>query len=207
MKVTTPNTVREEMLWYLQKRIASTRYIAKNAVLRVVKSDIQAQKMRPTPFPTLITPTRPAAAAALALPISWKMGAACETIDNPAMVFTDINMQIAHHCHVLNASPRVKSRSHRCEICFADGVQPCGAQPSGGFCMNEPAATAMIPYAIPRYANVGINPTCRISHPPARAKHTNPAPNPPTAIPVMNPRRAGNNFASTLIRTSETKPS
>src|SRR5258706_11689567 len=127
------------------------------------------------------------------------MGAAWETIDNPAMVFTDINMQIAHHCHVLNASPRVKSRSHRCEICFADGVHPSGVQPSGGFCMNEPAATAMIPYAIPRYANVGINPTCRISHPAAGAEKSDPLPNPAPAIPVIEPPPPGNQFTRTGI--------
>src|SRR5258708_36995112 len=115
------------------------------------------------------------------------------------MVLSAIHMRTAHRCHVLNASPRVKSRSHRCEMCFADGVQPSGVQPSGGFRMNEPAATAMIPDAIPRYANVGINPTCRISHPAAGPENNDPAPNPAAAIPVLKPRRPGNHFTSTLI--------
>src|SRR3984893_8641955 len=135
------------------------------------------------------------------------MGAAWETIDNPAIVLTDMSKQIAHHCQVLKAWPRVKSRSDRCEICFADGVQPSGAHPSGGVCMNETAATAMIPYAIPRYAKVGSNPTCRISHPAAGAENNDPAPNPATAMPVMSPRRSGNHFTRTVIGTIYPMPS
>src|ERR1700730_11523543 len=128
------------------------------------------------------------------------MGAAWETIDNPAIVLTDISKQIAHHCQVLNASPRVKSRSDRCEICFADGVQPSGAHPSGGFCMNEPAETGMIPYAIPRYAKTDSNPTAH-TLPAAGAENNDPAPNPATAMPVMSPRRSGNHFTRTVIGT------
>jgi hypothetical protein len=42
----------------------------KNAVFLVVKSENQDQKMRHAPLPMLITPTSPAAVAALAFPSS-----------------------------------------------------------------------------------------------------------------------------------------
>src|SRR5260370_27113113 len=129
------------------------------------------------------------------------MGAAWETIDNPAMVLIDISEQIAHHCQVLNACPRVKSRSDRCEICFAVGVQPSGFQPSGGFCMNETAAIAIIPYAIPRYAKVGSNPTCCINHPAPGPENNDPAPNPSTAMPGSRPRRSRHPLTTTVIDT------
>src|SRR5487761_754191 len=150
MNVTIARTVRELMAWYVQKRIASTRYIKKNAIFLVVKSETQAQKMRPAPLPIPMMPTRPAAVTALALPISWNIGAACETTDKPAVVLIDISKQRAHHCQVASAWPRVKSRSDRCDNCAAVGVQPSGLHPSGGFCMKAPAAIATIPYAIPR---------------------------------------------------------
>ena len=73
--------------------------------------------------------------------------------------------------------------------------------------MNEPAAMAMTPYATPRYANVGINPTCCINHPAAGAENNDPAPNPATAIPVMSPRRSGNHFTRTVIGTMYPMPS
>src|SRR5665213_36087 len=116
------------------------------------------------------------------------MGDAWETIDKPAIVLMDIKALIAHHCHVLSAWPSVKSLLQRCESCVADGAHPSGVQPSGGFFMNAPAAMATMPYATPRYANVGINPTWRINQLAAGAEKNDPAPNPATAIPVMSPR-------------------
>src|ERR1700688_2734356 len=129
------------------------------------------------------------------------MGDAWETTDKPAIVLIDMSAHSAHHCHVLNAWPKVYSRSDRCDNCTALGVQPAGFQPSGGFLMSAPAETAMTPYAAPRYENVESNPTCCISHPAAGAANNAPTPNPATAIPVIRPRRSGNHFTRTVIGT------
>ena len=53
-----------------QNSKTSTRYIMKNAVFRLVKSEIHDQKIRPVPFPSATQPTSPAAIFTVALPIS-----------------------------------------------------------------------------------------------------------------------------------------
>src|SRR5579864_8898061 len=201
MNVTIVRSVGDPMEWYVQNSTACNRYMMKNAVRRAVTSENQDQNTRPRPLPMLMTPTSVAAVKALILPSSWKIGAACETTDSPAVVFMDMRPQSAHHCQVRNDSPSVKSRSDRWDSCAAVGCQPAGCQPSGGFRMKSAESTATAPYAIPRYANVGISPTVCISFPAAGAEISEPAPKPATAIPVISPRCSGNHLTRTAMGT------
>src|SRR5580698_5467960 len=193
--------VGEVMKWYVQNRTACTTNMLMNAAFLLVMSEIQAQNIRPMPLPMAMTPTRVAAVAALTLPISWKIGAAWDRTDNPAMVLIDMRPQSAHHCHVPRDSPSVKSRSERWDNSAAFGCQLVGCQPSGGFCMKSPESTATMPNAIPRYAKVGISPTVRMSSPAIGAEMSAPVPKPPTAMPVIRPRRSGNHLTRTAIGT------
>src|SRR5579864_1697298 len=106
-KVAAASSGRESMEWYVQKRTTSTRYIKKNAIFRDVKSETHDQKIRPTPLKIATIPTRNAAVSALAFPISWRIGDAWLMIDKPDIVLTDMSRQMAHHCQVPSASPRV----------------------------------------------------------------------------------------------------
>ena len=77
----------------------------RNTVRRPMLSDSDAQRNRPAPFAIEIAPTSPAAAAARPV-ISSAMGAACEMMAMPAVVFrapTDV---------VLPARQRLLQRVH-----------------------------------------------------------------------------------------------
>src|SRR5579863_6363253 len=82
-------------------------YIAPNAQRRVIPSDSQAQKMRPTELPMLTTPTMPAATAALVAVSFWKIGDSWEMSEIPAEVFRKSKTHSAHHCQVASALPSV----------------------------------------------------------------------------------------------------
>src|ERR1700751_5312719 len=122
-------------------------YITANVQRRVIPSDTQAQKIRPTELPMLTIPTMPAAMAALAAVNFWKIGDSWEMSEIPAEVFRKSKSQSTHHCQVASAVPSVKSSFARCAVCVALGVQPFGPHPAGGFFINSPATTTTIMYA------------------------------------------------------------
>src|SRR6516165_790331 len=90
-----------------QKSPNWNRYITANVQRRVMPSDTQAQKIRPTELPMLTIPTMPAATAALAAVSFWKIGDSWEMSEIPAEVFRKSKSQSAHHCQVARAVPRV----------------------------------------------------------------------------------------------------
>src|SRR4029077_7882536 len=70
--------------------------IKKNVAGLVIKSEIHAQKTRPTALPILANPTMLAATAAVTPASSWKSGASCEMIEIPAQVLRNKSSQRAH---------------------------------------------------------------------------------------------------------------
>src|SRR5579863_10139315 len=78
-----------------------------NVHLRVMPSETQAQKIRPTALPMLTMPTMPAATAAVTAEIFWNIGDSCEMREMPAVTLRNSTSQSAHHCQVERASPRV----------------------------------------------------------------------------------------------------
>ena len=102
-------------------------------------SDSDAQRNRPAPFAIEIAPTSPAAVAAVTPVISSAIGAACEMIAMPAVVFRNSSAHRPYHCQLASASCSVYTLVERCFCCAADGVQPLGTNPAGGFFMNSPA--------------------------------------------------------------------
>ncbi len=154
----------------------------------------------------LTTPTIPAASTALTPANSWNSGDSCEITEIPAEVFRNRSSHSTHHCQVFSAPPNEYSRAARCEACEAVGLQPSGFQFSGGFCMKYPDTTVTTRNAIPRYANVCSTPMLWISRVATGAVTSAPAPNPPTAIPVMSPLRSGNHFTSTATGTMYANP-
>src|SRR5260370_42576369 len=105
-------------------------------VRRPIVYDIHAQKTRPNALPMLTTPTMPEGTMAVAFVNSWNIGASCEMMEMPAEVLRSSSSHSAHHCHVFNAWPRVKSLAFFCTSCFSFGVHPSGFQPAGGFCIK-----------------------------------------------------------------------
>src|ERR1700677_1450119 len=104
------NTVRattDDVPGRNQNRNTCVTYMAVKVHRRVIASEIEAQKIRPTALPILAMPTMPAATMALALESSWKIGDSCEIREIPAEVFRNKSTHSAHHCHVPSAPPSV----------------------------------------------------------------------------------------------------
>src|SRR5580698_301183 len=80
-------------------------YMMAKVQRRVMASETEAQKMRPTELPMLTMPTIPAATTALAPVSFWKSGASWEMIEMPAVVFKKSSTHNAHHCQLERAEP------------------------------------------------------------------------------------------------------
>src|SRR5580658_4046574 len=137
-----------------------TRNIVRKTARRPMASESHAQMRRPDPLAMEIIPTSPAAVAAETPAISCAMGAACEMIAIPAVVFRNSVNHSAYHCHVPSAC-----RNEKSYFAFdaADCVYPAGAQPAGGFCITDAHARTTTRYAAPRISNVRPTPTDAIS--------------------------------------------
>ena len=104
-------------------------------------------------------PDHPRGATAPSAASSSNRGASCEMIEIPADVLRNRISQSAHHCQVPSASLTCSRGRRAVRASEAEGVQPVGRHPSGGFLMKKPPATVTIRNATPRYANVGSTPT------------------------------------------------
>src|SRR4030095_9351413 len=71
---------------------------------------------------------------------------------------------------------------------------------------KTPPAPVTIRTPAPRHANVGSTPTVSMRRVATGAVTSAPAPNPPTATPVMNPRLSGNHFTRTATGTMYPNP-
>ena len=71
-----------------------------------MRSDVEAQKKRPSMLNRLSSPTKPAAASAVTLPgnISWLIAEAWPSTPMPAVTLRQSTHQISQNCGVLIAS-------------------------------------------------------------------------------------------------------
>src|ERR1035441_5530474 len=106
-KETVVRTATADIDGRIQKRANWARNMTAKVQRRVMRSEIQAQKMRPTALPMETMPTMPAATTALTMAIFWNMGDSWEMTEMPAEVLRKRSSQRAHHCQDLRASPMV----------------------------------------------------------------------------------------------------
>src|SRR6185436_20035621 len=110
----------------------------RNTALRPMASESHAQRNRPDPLAIEMIPTNSAALMALTWEISRAIGAACEIMAIPAVVFRKRVSHNPYHCRVSTACRSVKS-------CVAEprtleGWKPGGEYPSGGFFITVAAS-------------------------------------------------------------------
>src|SRR3977135_2006799 len=126
-----------------KKRGAWSKNMIKNTPERHTESESQAQSSRPRPLATEMIPTILAATRGGTPLISPAIGAACEIMLIPAVTFRKRTAQRAYHCQVDRSRCRVKSRVASRACFFAEGCQPSGTQPGGGFFITDAPATTM----------------------------------------------------------------
>src|SRR6185436_19895485 len=100
-----------------------------------MRSDSDAQKMRPPMLNKLRRPAKPAAADGVTRPlkISWIIGDAMPSTPIPALTFRHKTAHSSQNCGVFDATFTGTART-ACETPAASrgGVHPAGVQPGGG---------------------------------------------------------------------------
>src|SRR5215469_8334648 len=94
---------------------------------RPMKSDSQPQNKRPAPLKIEIVITRMEATPAATWVKAVASGEATEISAAPALTFKAKMSHRTYHLGLLNASPRVYSRTERVVCSLTVGVQPAGA--------------------------------------------------------------------------------
>src|SRR5262245_48758351 len=102
--------------------------------LRPITSDVDDHPNRPLMLHSDNRPTKPAAAAAATLgKKSWIIGAACSRMPIPAVTLQNSTVHSSQNCGVLIAFVAVTFADVIIDRTLCSrGVQPAGAQPSGG---------------------------------------------------------------------------
>ena len=97
-----------------------------------MRSESDAQKMRPAMLNRLRRPAKPAAADALTRPLntSWIIGEAMPSTPMPALTFRQSTAQSNQNCGVRHAASAVTARV--VSAAPPGGVHPRGSQPGAG---------------------------------------------------------------------------